>query len=921
MAQVSFNKITSVVASRIGRVLTGDIHTRNPKTQRVLFSRVIAPVLAGEITLSPVKNLAVDIFTKARRTRFFILVADEICYRFNREAMSFGSFSGSKKREFVEAAKFINRLEHVEDFLCGDDDLDVDRNLMAVLQHEKEPPESQDKKITLHEQAILDFNSVTAKRRRMLLADFSLIGDRLDKTVNALAVAEKKAEALLLTERYFDLVLKTGRRTLIIKAAKGFASLGDKDRAIAIIQSYGTKEATMKRFFDFIEIAKVAVNCKKTETAIAITEAGLPFFISSRPSGCFPYVIGKIAYLGNIKKALEYASLIRNHGEIAYLFSEISGAYVLQGETEKAKEIIERAYKAAMKLHNIDSVVRVLISIAGHYFNMGDENKAKEIIGDCIRRIILEDPSTCWKIDLFSRVGEGAVDFGMNDISFAVAEAAFASAKYFEDLLNVAKLSEKLGVFDVAYRSLEVGYNLLIANPREDGFFKMTRYLKIAKGLIQIDPQIASERRIQLVRLKAEEEFILDLNSPSEEIRQCAIKGYQDIRTQDPRIKGPLAKMVFETHSWKDALNILTNVGRDFVDSALFEFLKVRSDIVSDGRLFQLRSDSSVRWLPNTYPELEKIKEGRLERAKSDVSAYERVFHNDYFTFAEQDSIYCCWGEKRDLSEQEAMAHSAAEYYLKERARDMLFNENLCLHEEPTSLAVLEMVLRNPWALEFLGSLTLEKLDEEKISAIARFLGLNDDQEEKFLKVYREEREAKGEAFTTLFNMSRAFSSSARIAFPRAFETIYDLMQISEKAKLKVPGLIDQAIKAIPEKKDLAHITAKYRAIPLDVICFAICYVNGMSFDSILSNFNTVFSAKNIKDSRNNKLSIRNALVKIYLSESKLNIAAVIDLLLLVENGFGKSDQKAFVEALRYIESLGVFGDLIATVEETVSQG
>src|SRR3989339_757313 len=308
----------------------------------------------------------------------------------------FGSFSGSKKREFVEAAKFINRLEHVEDFLCGDDDLEVDRNLKAVLQHEEELPESHDKKITLLEQALLDFESVTAQRIRMLLADFSLIGDRLDKTVNALAVAGEQSKALLLTERYFGLALKTGRRTLIIKAAKGFASLGDKDRAIAIIQSYGTKQATMKRFFDFIEIAKVAVNCKKTETAIAITEAGLPFFIVSRPTGCFPYVIGKIAYLGNIKKALEYASLIRNHGEIAYLFSEISGAYILQGETEKAKEIIERAYKAAMKLHNIDSVVRVLISIAGHYFNMGDENKAKEIIGDCIRRIILEDPSTCW---------------------------------------------------------------------------------------------------------------------------------------------------------------------------------------------------------------------------------------------------------------------------------------------------------------------------------------------------------------------------------------------------------------------------------------------------------------------------------------------------------------------------------------------
>ncbi|OGC22401.1 hypothetical protein A2310_01835 [candidate division WOR-1 bacterium RIFOXYB2_FULL_37_13] len=89
MAQVRFNRITPVVASRIGRVLTGDVHPGNPLTQRVLFSRVIAPVLAGEITLSPVKDLAVDIFTKARRTRFFILVADEICYRFNREAMSF----------------------------------------------------------------------------------------------------------------------------------------------------------------------------------------------------------------------------------------------------------------------------------------------------------------------------------------------------------------------------------------------------------------------------------------------------------------------------------------------------------------------------------------------------------------------------------------------------------------------------------------------------------------------------------------------------------------------------------------------------------------------------------------------------------------------------------------------------------------
>jgi len=43
--------------------------------------------------------------------------------------------------------------------------------------------------------------------------------------------------------------------------------------------------------------------------------------------------------------------------------------------------------------------------------------------------------------------------------------------------------------------------------------------------------------------------------------------------------------------------------------------------------------------------------------------------------------------------------------------------------------------------------------------------------------------------------------------------------------------------------------------------------------------------------------------------------------LLLVENGFGKAEQDAFVDALRYIESLGVFGDLIATVEETVSQG
>ncbi|MBU0687736.1 MAG: hypothetical protein KKB81_07860 [Candidatus Margulisbacteria bacterium] len=202
------------------------------------------------------------------------------------------------------------------------------------------------------------------------------------------------------------------------------------------------------------------------------------------------------------------------------------------------------------------------------------------------------------------------------------------------------------------------------------------------------------------------------------------------------------------------------------------------------------------------------------------------------------------------------------------------------------------------------------------IREAAMGLGLDEEEIETFSAYYQRAQRTEypfGEFVGPLWQ----FTQSAGVHFAETFETAHALMQILPTNQFRVAGVFRRALEVTPAGASLVGVRSAYPAIPFDSLALCICFVNGMPFDQIMTNFNTVFASKKIRSGRNRKLAIRQVLLKILLSKSKPNMHAVVDLLGFVERGFGKPQQSAFIEALAYIESLSEFGDLITMVEET----
>jgi|GEM_PF-5195541 len=235
------------------------------------------------------------------------------------------------------------------------------------------------------------------------------------------------------------------------------------------------------------------------------------------------------------------------------------------------------------------------------------------------------------------------------------------------------------------------------------------------------------------------------------------------------------------------------------------------------------------------------------------------------------------------------------------KAAVLLQREDLELPAKP----LIEELKRKSW----------KSFGEPQVKDIAEFLGLDEKLTGKLVKIHKRAIRTNYD-FRNAFKGILTFSEQAGLSFPEAFETIESLMRILPNKKFRIIDITKKALSQIPKGETLSDLRSKYPAIPLDTFCQCICFVNGMERQRVLANFNTVFSAKKIRKAVTKKLAIRKALTNIYLSGSKNNMKAVIELLLMVEEGFGKSQQSPFIEALGYIESLGEFGDLIDNIKK-----
>ena len=202
-------------------------------------------------------------------------------------------------------------------------------------------------------------------------------------------------------------------------------------------------------------------------------------------------------------------------------------------------------------------------------------------------------------------------------------------------------------------------------------------------------------------------------------------------------------------------------------------------------------------------------------------------------------------------------------------------------------------------------------IDREEAETIFGLAETVDRDNQYFKKIIISTADGNHKDIVRLFGSLSKISDHLGVPLREASQLLKQLMDISPTKHRKTLRSIDAALNNLSEETDLS----KYPAIPQDTFILCLGYVDGIGAERILQIFNKVFSAKRIKNSINRKLSIRKSLLNILLCGSKTNIQSVIDLLLLAEDSFEKSQHGPFVEALSYIESLSEFADLIKTVE------